>query len=57
MMAFLKVDQSDLDYIGMKVKVGIDMDIHQQSQVEEIITMDVQRSLQIHSKQMSSSIL
>jgi hypothetical protein len=39
----------------MKVKVGIDSNIDMS--VEEIIAMDVQRSLHIHQSKLSSSIL
>ena len=36
----LKLYNDDLDYIGMKIKVGLDMNI-ESSSIEEIIAMDV----------------
>ncbi|KAM3131378.1 hypothetical protein pb186bvf_016560 [Paramecium bursaria] len=48
--------KSKIDYIQMKVDVGINMDL-KKSVIEETIQLDVLRSLHIHKQRISSSIL
>ncbi|CAD8173883.1 unnamed protein product [Paramecium pentaurelia] len=51
----LKLKQLNIDYVEMKTKVGIEMDIN--NLYEETIKLDVQRSLHIHKDKINSNVL
>ncbi|CAD8088108.1 unnamed protein product [Paramecium sonneborni] len=51
----LKLKQMKMDYVEMKTKVGLEMDINQL--YEETIKLDVQRSLHLHKDKINSSVL
>ncbi|CAD8074805.1 unnamed protein product [Paramecium primaurelia] len=51
----LKLEQMKIDYVEMKNKVGLEMDINQL--YEETIKLDVQRSLHLHKDRINSSVL
>ncbi|CAD8176541.1 unnamed protein product [Paramecium octaurelia] len=51
----LKLEQMKIDYVEMKTKVGLEMDINQL--YEETIKLDVQRSLHLHKDKINSSVL
>lgn len=52
----LQMHKSQIDYIKMKVEIGIEIDINKQN-YEETIALDVQRSLHIHKNKISTSVL
>ncbi|CAD8164735.1 unnamed protein product [Paramecium pentaurelia] len=51
----LKLRSMKIDYVEMKTKVGLEMDINQIH--EETIKLDVQRSLHLHKEKINSSVL
>ncbi|CAD8075378.1 unnamed protein product [Paramecium sonneborni] len=51
----LQLKQMKIDYVEMKTKVGLEMDINQLH--EETIKLDVQRSLHLHKDKINSSVL
>ncbi|CAD8161073.1 unnamed protein product [Paramecium octaurelia] len=51
----LKLRSMKIDYVEMKTKVGLEMDINQLH--EETIKLDVQRSLHLHKEKINSSVL